>query len=344
MKSSLRLPLSAAMLCAWLVGCADAEPAPNDSDVAEAPAHGDHGSHDATSLQQAAAPTTDTSGLTCYKLLAHAGDQKTPFKVGARKDAYYIVTFKAPWQGTAYGMVFRPIIDNKQVLHHWLLFQTPGTNAPGIATSIGAHPAGALLAGWAPGGETLDTRELSPDKTVGLELSSNNTYAVEFHYNSSDPNAVDASGVEVCVAKEKPQEVAGLSWLGWDQLGAPAKKWTGTCKPNLQKPIQILGVVPHMHKTGIHMKGTINRANGTKEVLHDKPFDFNYQIQYNVKATINPGDSITTECTFDRPMAFGTGTDAEMCYMFTLAFPKNALSDGGLWGTLAHGAGACLGK
>jgi hypothetical protein len=344
MKHLLRLSsLSAGLLCASLVGCADAEPALQEEDAPSATSGVDH--QEATPLQQEAAGESDKSGLECYKLLAHAGDYKAKFKVGAKKDTYFNFTFKAPWQGTAYGIQFNPIIDNKQVIHHWLLFQTPGTTAAGIATSIGAHPAGALLSGWAPGGEPVNMRELAePGEDIGVELTSTNTYTVEIHYNSADPNALDASGVEICVQKQKPKNIAGLSWLGWDQLGAPAAKWTGTCRPNIQQPVKIIGVVPHMHKTGTHMKTTINRKDGTKEILHDKPFDFNYQIQYNVKATINPGDSLTTECTFARPMAFGTGTDAEMCYNFTLSYPRNALSDGGLWGTIAHGAGACLGQ
>ena len=135
-----------------------------------------------------------------------------------------------------YGIVFRPIIDNKKVLHHWLLFQTPGTTRPGIASSPGAHPDGALLAGWAPGGETLDMRILSDDD-VGLELPSTNTYTIEFHYNSSDAEAVDASGVEICLQEKKPTNIAGLAWLGFDQLLVPAQKWQGTAiRPTSRAP------------------------------------------------------------------------------------------------------------
>jgi hypothetical protein len=283
-------------------------------------------------------------GLECYTLTAHNGDLKTPYAVGAARDAYFNFTFKAPWKGMAYGVIFRPIIDNKSVIHHWLLFQDTPAGKPGPAVpSIGAHPAGQLLAGWAPGGETLNLRE-QVKESVGIELPDTSTYTIEFHYNSSDANAKDASGVEVCVDKKKPQNIAGLSWLGFDQLLIPAAKWTGTCKHKSQQPITVLGVTPHMHKQGKHMKATITRADGKKESLHDMPFDFDYQRQYMKTVKINPGDAITTECSFSKPMAFGESTDAEMCYMFTLAYPKNALSDGGLWGTLAHGGGACLGQ
>ena len=283
-------------------------------------------------------------GLECYNLTAHNGDLKTPYAVGAAKDAYFNFTFKAPWTGMAYGIIFRPIVDNKSVIHHWLLFQDTPAGRPGPAVrSVGAHPSGQLLAGWAPGGETLNLREQVKEE-VGVELPDTSTYTVEYHYNSSDANAKDASGVEVCVQKKKPANIAGLSWLGYDQLLVPAAKWTGTCKHKSQQPITLLGVTPHMHKQGKHQKAVINRADGKKETLLDEPFDFEYQRQYIKSVKVNPGDSITTECTFAKPMAFGESTEAEMCYMFTLAYPKNALSDGGAWGTLAHGGGACLGQ
>jgi hypothetical protein len=33
-----------------------------------------------------------------------------------------------------------------------------------------------------------------------------------------------------------------------------------------------------------------------------------------------------------------------MCYLFTYAWPKGALTDGADWGELAHGEGTCLGQ
>jgi mono/diheme cytochrome c family protein len=65
----------------------------------------------------------DDSSLTCHRFLAHNGDGKTPLAVGVALDVYYAYVFAAPWKETSYGMVVRPIIDNKKALHHWLLFQ-----------------------------------------------------------------------------------------------------------------------------------------------------------------------------------------------------------------------------
>lgn len=284
----------------------------------------------------------DTTGLTCYKLTAHNGDFKTPYAVGAAVDSYVNFTFAAPWKTTVYGVVLRPVIDNTKAIHHWLLFEddVPGTPSGAVA-GTGAHPSGQLLHGWAPGGDPLNFRS-APDE-VGLELPAT-TYTVEYHYNSSDPFAVDASGVEICVQEKKPANIAALSWLGNDNLLVPSTTWTGVCAPISQEPIHIVGVSPHMHLTGTHMKGTITRANGKKVTLHDEDFDFNYQRSYRKNAVLMPGDTITTECTYSQPMSFGESTQSEMCYLFTMAYPKGALASPDIWGTFAHGGSSCLGQ
>ena len=56
-----------------------------------------------------------------------------------------------------------------------------------------------------------------------------------------------------------------------------------------------------------------------------------------------PGDTITTECSYTKPTVFGKATTAEMCYLFTYAYPKGALSNLDPWGAFAHGGSSCLG-
>jgi len=284
--------------------------------------------------------TIDTTGLTCYKFTAHAqGDYKAKFKVGAATDDYYNFHFAAPWTGTVYGIVIRPIIDNKKVIHHWLMFQQPGgvDVTPGkVVGSMGTHPTGDLVQGWAPGGGVLDFRKLNDN--VGFEFKQGDGFIMEFHYNSSDANALDASGVEVCVQTKKPTYVAGVSWLGSDAIvGA---KTQGTCDPTSTEPIHVIAVSPHMHLKGKYMKSVLNRAGGTSEIFHEGAFDFQNQVGYKANFTIMPGDTITTRCDYTSSATFGTATTNEMCYLFTTAYPKGALSNGD---RALHGGGSCLG-
>ena len=59
---------------------------------------------------------------------------------------------------------------------------------------------------------------------------------------------------------------------------------------------------------------------------------------------LQPGDRLTTTCSYNAPTTFGRGTNEEMCYWFALAYPAGALTDNGFIGTLTHGANACLGR
>ena len=92
------------------------------------------------------------------------------------------------------------------------------------------------------------------------------------------------------------------------------------------------------------MRVVVNRAGGGQEVVHDEAFSFENQRMYPEDITLNPGDYLTTTCTYSSPATFGSGTNQEMCYWFALAYPAGALTDGAFIGTLTHGANACLGR
>jgi len=191
--------------------------------------------------------------------------------------------------------------------------------------------------GWAPGGGDAF---YTPD--VGIQVDSSQGFVMEMHYNSTDATAVDASGVQICVSDKAPANLLSLSWLGTDNISGTSA--SGTCKPKATAPIHIISANPHMHLKGRHMKVVITRANGTTEIAHDEDFAFENQHAFPEKLVINPGDSLTTTCTFSAPSSFGKGTNDEMCYFFSLAYPARALADGGFIGTLVHGADACLGQ
>jgi hypothetical protein len=98
---------------------------------------------------------------------------------------------------------------------------------------------------------------------------------------------------------------------------------------NATDPINIFAAWPHMHKTGTRMSTVITRANGTQEVLIDKPFNFASQVSYPTPAVIAPGDSLQTTCYYDNPgtgsISFGPSTTQEMCYDFLYAYPAHGL-------------------
>jgi len=216
----------------------------------------------------------------------------------------------------------RPIIDNDKVLHHWILYNNVGAVAGGSnSMCVGAHADAAYIGGWAPGGNEIT---MPPD--VGLAAAGQG-FTLEIHYNNSlAQQQLDKSGVELCVTEKLRPNEAAVHWLGTQNLSKISA--SGSCHPALTRPVTILTSTPHMHVQGRQLKTAINRVGGTTQVLLDKPFDFNAQITYDTPAVINPGDTLTTTCTFAQPTPFGQATNQEMCYNFVIAYPAGSLSNG----------------
>jgi hypothetical protein len=296
----------------------------------------------------------DDEHVECVELRAHgqqtAGDT-TPFNVPSG-EGYWCFEFSAPWQEAVQGIRAESIIENSAVVHHWLLYEVhnPLTVDGTFSSCVGTHPDASLLAGWAPGGGDL----IMPEN-VGLQIpyGPQGRYRLELHYYNPGAETADNSGVRLC-ATDKPREhLAGVTWLGTEQLGQfipgltgagqsvgqilanRETKFTGLCHPARQglgadENIHILLSWPHMHKLGTYMNTTIIRADGTREVLHDGAFNFEFQISYETPAVIRPGDRLETTCTFNnttnRNVGFGTATEDEMCYNFVWAYPAGALN------------------
>jgi hypothetical protein len=323
------------VLSDWLKGGAKAGEACADtgtaSDAGVKPSKGGSGGAHATPVEY------DDPLTKCYPLKAYSKTDRTkPYNVPTTPDFYVAFNVKAPWQGKQYVRSFRSIIDNGPVLHHWLLFKQPAGGAETVTeNALGAHPEGQMLYGWAPGGDDM---WLDPD--VGMEVDGSVLYQLEMHYNNKTGSVKqDASGVEMCVTPTKPEHVAGLSWVGTDNINGTQA--VGRCAHSSQAPIHLIAAQPHMHVKGKHMKVTLTRKAGGTEILHDQPFDFEFQKSYIMDKTLMPGDVMNTTCTFSAPSSFGKATTAEMCYFFSIHWPAGALSSFGL-GTIIHGANSCM--
>jgi hypothetical protein len=262
--------------------------------------------------------------VTCYNLTARTDAGGAPYSVPLTPDLYQCFYYNAPWGDKKVHVVSaKPIIYNEannKVLHHWILYNSTDPVTDGTNSSCsGAHPNAAFIHGWAPGGNELD---LPAD--VGLRIEGPG-FSLEAHYNNKEGGPVaDASGVELCVTEKLRPKEAAIHWLGTQALNKIEA--TGTCLPVATGPVTILSSSPHMHLQGRHMKTVINRLNGQTEVLHDKPFSFSEQVSYLTPAVINPGDTLTTTCTYAQPTPFGMGTNEEMCYNFVMAYPAGQLA------------------
>ncbi|HET6332403.1 MAG TPA: hypothetical protein VFG30_04290 [Polyangiales bacterium] len=272
--------------------------------------------------------------MKCYKMLAHAsGDLNKPYMKSPGQQ-YINFGFKAPWTTDVYSRAIKLAIDpNSKVIHHWLLFKSPTATAGSVSAGSGIHSSGdVLLHGWAPGATPI---YLDPD--LGMQLEADVNYLLEVHYyNETGGSSPDSSGAEICVTTKKPVNEVAVSWVGTDSIAGTSAQ--GTCNPRATGPIHIIAAQPHMHLKGNHMKVVVNRAGGMKETLHDMPFDFDYQKYYVLDTTLMPGDTMTTTCNYSAPSTFGSATENEMCYFFSLHWPAGTLGSS----SLIHGQNTCL--
>lgn len=260
------------------------------------------------------------------------------FLIPQEDDHYECFYFKANLEPNTLATVLSPLLDDTRTLHHWLLFAAPNENESPSGTHRqcdGIHPGAYLMAAWLPG-----TPELVMPPDVGMEMPTGTSpqFILENHYNNIPryKNATDNSGVKVCATKKPKSQHAAIHWLGSELITlAPSSMGSaqGTCTPNSQKPIHILGVIPHMHKLGRHVSMTIMRANGSTEMLHDGVFEFENQAYFGKQVVLNPGDKVRTRCDYmnntNGVVTLGERTSNEMCYMFTLAYPVGSMNTGG---------------
>jgi cytochrome c551/c552 len=264
--------------------------------------------------------------------------QGGPYPVPLADDHYECFYFKTNIDKDTLATRLTPLLDKTNVLHHWLLFASEnedeapsGTHAP----CSGIHPGAALIAAWLPG-----TPEMVMPEDVGMEMPSGETsqFILENHYNNIPryQGLTDNSGVKVCATKKPKSQHAAIHWLGSELISIPPGSTgsaTGTCTPNQDGPVHILGVVPHMHKLGSHVNMVIHRKDGSTETLHDGAFEFESQGYFAKDVVLQPGDRVTTKCdyknTYNRYVTLGERTGDEMCYMFTLAYPVGRMNTGG---------------
>ena len=275
-------------------------------------------------------PATNDWPANCdatYTILARSeADSTKGYTVPAGQELHPNLSVPAPWGNQQMqAIAFRPVTDNRKVLHHWILY----------------GPKREFLVGWAPGS---DQSTLPPD--VGMNLAGG-TLTLNMHYNNllGTQTEQDRSGVEICALKPENfrKNTSGVH-TGFSQLAfripAHAMNYavTGQCTVTASTPVTLFSVSPHAHKLARHMTFSVQKASGQSIMLHDGSFDFNEQQAYALSPMVQlaTGDKVTTTCFYDNTtnqvVRFGENTDNEMCFNFAAYYPMGALDCGFAFG------------
>ncbi len=194
--------------------------------------------------------------------------------------------------------------------HHTLLFRgLSGANAI-FASGVG-------------------TNELMFPTGKALKVTAGTALGLQLHvFNTSDAPLSGTSGVEVLeVDPATVTDEVDLFLPGPRNLSIAPNTTTsksGTC--TVTTPYTLIGLFPHMHQLGTHLKTTIH-TGGVDRVIHDGAYQFDHQAVIpldSIKLAV--GDTITTECTWNNTTAqtvtYGESSTTEMCYSILYRYPR----------------------
>ena len=252
-----------------------------------------------------------------------------PYMVQPGSEDQPTVQFDAPWgEEEVQAVAFKPLIDNKKVMHHYILM---GGETGWLDT-------------WAPGND-----DPALPVGVGMELPRGpGAISLNMHYyNLAGTKAEpDRSGTAVCVVRGahlRPKTAAvhmGFGGVAFPMVPPNVKSHdvSGSCVADVKEPVTLYSLFPHMHTRGRHMKLTVSKPDGRVLTLHDASFSFDEQAAYPLASgyLVEKGDTFTTTCTYDNTsntsIDFGVSTESEMCMVITGYYPRGALECGVLGG------------
>ncbi|XP_066271541.1 DBH-like monooxygenase protein 1 homolog [Branchiostoma lanceolatum] len=203
---------------------------------------------------------------------------------------------------------------------------------------------GSLIAAWAVG-----TGDVSFPSHVGYPIGDENDggqVLLEVHYDNplQKEGTTDNSGLKFLYTPELRQYDAGIlavmSSVDYSHIVPPYaddfrtetfcnQECLSAFMDEVGEPIRVFGNMPHAHLLARKIRTSLIR-NGVETVLsQDDNFDFNLQYvrMLDEEFTIQRGDTIMTECTYNsahqnQSVYGGLGTENEMCESVLFYYPR----------------------
>lgn len=223
-----------------------------------------------------------------------------------------------------------PVVKNTKIVHHILLLQTEGPVSP-IPTTEAPKEKMRLLFAWAPGGKAL----VLPSN-VGFPEEGTAHYVVQIHYNNLGAlnGETDTSGFATCTGSPREHE-ADVMAFGTEAFSIPPRsKLARKCSvevPPDYAGLTMFAAMPHQHQLGTSISTTLVRGTTSIDLGTRTPWNFQDQAWTDVSAVTQTGDKIVTRCEWvnggTEAVSYGEKTRDEMCYSFTLYYPRRTAPD-----------------
>jgi copper type II ascorbate-dependent monooxygenase-like protein len=290
-------------------------------------------------MEDGNAPCTPSETYVAHGPLAPEDGFPVPGRGDHGGDVTVCFRFVRPVGAASQAIAWRPVLDDKRVVHHINVYATPDPIEDGTSGPCRFDNATYLM-GWEPGRPNTMLPEY-----VGLEMPARGSRGIilEVHYhNAFGYHSLDRSGMAICTTDTPRPYTAGVLTAGTKNIAVPAREnaeATGLCPASvtgaMAEPLHVLNTAPHMHAIGKTLQTEVVHADGSVEMLAPPtPWDPAHQplFQHLPAVDIRPGDMLRTTCKYtnpaDRPVLFGPRAVDEMCYSFNLVYPITALPTG----------------
>lgn len=269
-----------------------------------------------------------------------------PFPLPAEgRDVYRNFVLPRPAAGTHYvrAVEWRP--DDRFVVHHAVLFadrtggalpldledELPGFS--GMSPGPAQVPDG-IFVGWAPG-------KVAHPAPAGAawRLDERTDLVMQLHMRpTGKPEPVNVTLGFFYADAPPERHPVGIRLLSYDiDLPAGADDVHVTDSYRLPVDLDVLGVYPHAHYLGKHLRGSATLPDGSEQLLFDIPrWDFNWQDEYTYETPVHlpAGSVLRMDYSFDntsenplnpnqppKRVTYGEQSSDEMAELLLLVLP-----------------------
>ena len=208
--------------------------------------------------------------------------QAMEFKPGAREVVHHVLVYaKVPPPA---GAVARPAAPPPGTAAPKPLFvrkpQFDPPEDPPRKDSLHAPPQrlGTLIGGTAPG-----TNVMTFPPGTAAKIRAGTVLTFQMHYTAKGHAMHDRTSVGFRFAKEAPDEEMRMAAFANGNFTIPAGQKDVAVESELEptETVKIWGLLPHTHLRGARWKYTLEKPDGSSEVVLDVPrYDFNWQTYY----------------------------------------------------------------
>jgi len=175
----------------------------------------------------------------------------------------------------------------------------------------------------------VGSNEFKFPEGVALHIAAGQQLLLNLHlYNVQEKSITGTSGVLVqTIAAEDVVHEAEMVFAGPISLSIPPGDVVQQGQCTTGHDTTVVGLFPHMHQLGTHIRVTLNSSVVGAVTIHDQDYDFLEQTIYPIDSIqMRSGDTVAVECTYRNDtgatVTWGDSSKQEMCLGVLLRYPR----------------------